>query len=288
MDPGRARDARRLAYVRRSGPRRELDALLESLAPAQRKVLRSTLAAALARELREPPAPWAKMELVVGGECDLRCSYCFVRNKERLPPMSAAVATQATEWFLNQFPEPPRATGGAAADLEAPDDASIVFFGGEPLLRFRDAIRLVVDRVESFCRSARRRVWLSTTTNGLAMSEEMMAFFAEHGITYIVSLDGNRKSHDKHRRTRGGKGSFDLIYPKLKTMRRYQPWMGVRMTPTPQTVASLYDRPRLRRRDVVKACARGADSPVVQGGRALYPSEAQGPGRTDHRVRLNP
>ena len=41
-------------------------------------------------------------------------------------------------------------------------------------------------------------------TNGLLIKEEHLAFFEEHDLIFILSIDGNEAMHDAERVTDGG------------------------------------------------------------------------------------
>jgi len=55
----------------------------------------------------------------------------------------------------------------------------------------------------------------------------------------LLSLDGGRESHDKHRRFKNGCGSFASIVARIPLLKRDQRWLGARVTPTPETIARL-------------------------------------------------
>jgi len=73
--------------------------------------------------------PFGHMELFLTEECNHRCDYCFVREKDRSRNMPEAIARRAVELLLRDGRRSPR--------------SEIMFFGGEPLLRFPLLARLV-------------------------------------------------------------------------------------------------------------------------------------------------
>ncbi len=56
----------------------------------------------------------------------------------------------------------------------------------------------------------------------------------------VLSLDGHRDSHNRHRHTAGGGDSFGLIERNLEHILRY-PSLHVRMTVTPGTVSRMHE-----------------------------------------------
>ena len=174
--------------------------------------------------------PITRIELFVTENCNLRCDYCFVEGKNASSAMSWDTARQAVDFLFRE-----------SRDRK---DLAIFFMGGEPFLRF-GLMREVVEYAEEQARSQDKRVTFSVTTNGTLLNEESVSFCAQHGIMFLLSLDGGQATQDRHRKTAGGQGSFQLIVERLPLMKRYQPWMGARMTVHPDTVREMVDNMRL-------------------------------------------
>ena len=168
--------------------------------------------------------PLDYMELFITEDCNLRCHYCFVRKKSqnRMPPK---VAFEAIDFFV----------------MESRDKKTlnITLFGGEPLLEF-SLIREIVQYAENIANLNGKKISFNMTTNGTLFTEEILSF-SQGKIAYLISIDGDKITHDKHRRTIDGKGSYDLIMNSLPLVKRYQHWLGARMTVYPDTVDKLAD-----------------------------------------------
>jgi uncharacterized protein len=115
---------------------------------------------------------------------------------------------------------------------------SIVFMGGEPTAAY-PLIKEVVHSIEAAIPRDPEKLRFDITTNGTLLTDEMMRFFARHNVKVLISLDGDRASHDLKRRTVDGEGTFDEIVKRLAIVRRYQPYLGTKMTPTAETVHNL-------------------------------------------------
>lgn len=163
------------------------------------------------------------LELMLTEDCNLRCSYCFVRDKNPRR-MSGEIAIRAIDFFYD-------ACGGAK-------NLIVLFFGGEPLLEI-ERIREVVKYADALAKASGKTISYNMTTNGTLIDEDMAINLAKHKIKYLVSVDGRQEVHDCHRRTRDDKPSFHLIANNMKHMKRYQPWQGARMTVHPNYVDSL-------------------------------------------------
>lgn len=180
-------------------------------------------------ELLMPPLPRiSTFELFLTRWCNLDCSYCFVHNK-RGAVMAGDVLGRSLAFIQSQL--------GSAK-------GRIVFMGGEPTSQFR-AIRRVVEAMAQHSVSAGGSVSYDITSNGTLIDENMMRFFAANKVRVLLSIDGARKAHDRHRRTLDGGGSYELVMARLPTIRRYQPFLGSKMTITPESVFDLLEDVKL-------------------------------------------
>jgi len=164
------------------------------------------------------------IDLFLTENCNCRCDYCFVGTPDRQSRLSYPAAKKTIDFLLDNW--------------EGPEEPGILLFGGEPLLEF-DLIRYLVEYAERRAAAGAPTIGWSMTTNGTLMTKAMMEFLAEHKIRYLLSIDGTRDVHNRHRKLRSGRGSFDQLARRLPLMKQYQPWLGARVTPTPETVASL-------------------------------------------------
>jgi len=193
----------------------------ERLSPREAGELAGTVAGKLNRE-RFPPV--TEMELMLTEDCDQRCDYCFVEEKGSSPPMSPAVARQAVDFLFQESRNYPR--------------VKILFFGGEPLLAW-DRIREVTEYAEERGRQSGQEVVFNMTTNASLLERSRCDFLARHRIKYLISIDGPREIHDRHRRRPDGRSSYGLIADKIPLLKKYQPWLGARLTVHPDTAADL-------------------------------------------------
>ena len=110
-----------------------------------------------------------------------------------------------------------------------------MFFGGEPLLEF-DLIRrlMLYARERAAFLNLQEKLGFSITTNGTLLTEEMAVLFQQQGFNYLLSVDGDKESHDAHRHLIGGGSSYDLVMERFPMMKRYQPWQGTRLTVHPE------------------------------------------------------
>ncbi|GMQ59592.1 hypothetical protein AN1V17_39890 [Vallitalea sediminicola] len=103
----------------------------------------------------------------------------------------------------------------------------ITFFGGEPLLKWKE----IIVPLTSYIRNKYGNNFdLSITTNGLLLDEEKLKFMKKNNIDLLLSMDGNKKTQDLNRPTQNGNSSFDILYKKLTLILKYYPDVTFRST----------------------------------------------------------
>ncbi len=163
------------------------------------------------------------MELILTDQCNLRCSYCFEKDKNP-HEMSDETAHAAIDFIMEE--------SGPTQNL------TILFFGGEPLLRF-DLIKKVHAYASEQAELRGKSIYWDMTTNGTLMTEEKARWLSGANVKYLLSMDGGQEDHDRYRKFANGRGSFDIIAGKLRIMKRYQPWLGAKMSVTPESAPNL-------------------------------------------------
>lgn len=141
--------------------------------------------------------------------CNLRCAYCMVRNynpDHEFKHMPLRVARRA----LNFFSYNPRAERNPAMRIS--------FFGGEPLVAWR-RMQEIVTVTEMLAAQRGCGASFHVTTNGTLLNKAKAAWLAEHRFSFIVSIDGREKEHDKYRVDAKGKGSHASVLKGLETLK---------------------------------------------------------------------
>ncbi|MEV0898118.1 FxsB family cyclophane-forming radical SAM/SPASM peptide maturase [Actinoplanes sp. NPDC049802] len=154
------------------------------------------------------PRPIRQFIVKIHGRCDMACDYCYVfrmpdqewRNRPR--SMSAPVV----DALAGRIAEHVRRHRIPAVE--------VVLHGGEPLLAGEQALEYTVDTIRRAVRGA-GKVRVVVQTNGLRLTPAVLDMFVRHRIGISVSLDGDRDANDRHRRTAGGRGTFDAVAAAL-------------------------------------------------------------------------
>jgi uncharacterized protein len=148
--------------------------------------------------------------------CNLRCGYCYVNH---------GGADMTSE------------TARAVVDLAASGSkqAGLIFFGGEPLL-MRDLIADTVAYARSRERRGGCRFFFKTTTNGLLLDDEFLAYAKREGFFIALSIDGIEEAHDAHRKSAEGRGSYARVCDAARRLLAVKPYSPALMTICPDTL----------------------------------------------------
>lgn len=159
-----------------------------------------------------PPADFPLQTLVLNltNQCNLSCQYCYefgadkVATPEGKPKfMDFATAKASVDFLLQQ-------SAGRRA-------IHITFFGGETLMNF-PLLKQVVTYANEQAAADGRHIDFSLTTNATLLTPTIIQFLSENRIGVTVSMDGNKEMHDKLRVFSNGKGSYDIIAPKVREL----------------------------------------------------------------------
>ena len=157
----------------------------------------------------------------VTNECNLRCRYCFTQHNPR--QMSYETAFQALNWLLeHKNPNKP---------------LSISWFGGEPLLRFKE----VIEPIMIYCDENKLPVKFGITTNCTLLTPKILNFFEHFNVPIMCSIDGPEDVQNYNRPLRIGKPSWPLVESKLDYIENYSGYTILRSTITPDNVNRIYD-----------------------------------------------
>lgn len=140
-------------------------------------------------------------EIVTNNDCNLRCSYCFATNKEKV------VMTEENIDNLFEFIE------NYEFKLK---DAIVKVYGGESLI-YPELVYKIMDKtLEMHEKGLYRDLRFVLITNGIIYSEKFVDKLAElkkhiPNSSFAISVDGCKSVHDEFRRDLNNNGSFDRI-----------------------------------------------------------------------------
>jgi uncharacterized protein len=163
------------------------------------------------------PIPIHGIALFLTQGCNLRCTYCYGGGGHYGAPgdMDRKTALASVDWLIEnsrQLPTP-----------------AISFFGGEPLMNF-ELMKEVVAYARARGSESDKKFKFWVTTNTTLLDDEKIAFMADNEVNPIVSIDGARDIHDAQRPFPSGKGSFDVMIPKIRKLLEVFPDAKARAT----------------------------------------------------------
>ena len=145
------------------------------------------------------------IDMLITEDCNCRCDYCFIHGKR--PRRMTEEIVRATVDFLLLKSRHLR-------------KVELLFFGGEPLTAF-DLMQLTVDYGNYRAACMGKRISYSMTTNGTLFNEEKLEFCRRYGIRFLLSIDGDRETHNLHRKFADGAGpSLQLPFRRQRIPRQ--------------------------------------------------------------------
>lgn len=158
--------------------------------------------------------------LHVTNACNLRCSYCYVHKDAAA--MDEVTGRRALEMIFRTAAH----HGFGAVKLK--------YAGGEPTLNF-SLVRFLHHHATRLAERQGLELRETLISNGVALSDEILAFVAQAGLRLALSLDISRQAHDAHRTFPDGQGSFDRVHHNLERAldRGIQPYLSITLTGGP-------------------------------------------------------
>jgi uncharacterized protein len=158
------------------------------------------------------PFPLTTMVLNVTNQCNLACTYCYEYGADKIVDtengkqpkfMTEETARDAVEFMLKESGTSPV--------------AYLTFFGGETLMNF-PVLKRTVAYARERAAALGKQVHFSLTTNATLLRPDTIEFLAENDIGVTISIDGPAEIQDKFRVFQNGRGSYDIVAPKIKEL----------------------------------------------------------------------
>jgi uncharacterized protein len=158
-------------------------------------------------------APFHVIVKPIGPLCNLDCEYCFYLDKAAMFKGSKfRISDELLETHIKDYIES-QPTGC--------QEVGFAWQGGEPTLLGLDFFRNVVALQDKYRRPG-MQIANALQTNGTKLDDHWCEFLREHQFLVGISIDGPEKFHDRYRKTKGGKGSFDQVSKGLENLRKHQ------------------------------------------------------------------
>ena len=154
-----------------------------------------------------------QITFVVTQECNLRCKYCYMTDKNKCNVMSFDVAKNAIDYFIDN-----------KEALFTTDYVILDFIGGEPLLE----MTLIKQIIDYFVLSTyqKKSPWfgrfrVSIQSNGVLVGEasfQKLLKRHENLIGLSITIDGTEEKHDMQRVFPDGTGSYKTVEANFNMM----------------------------------------------------------------------
>jgi uncharacterized protein MJ0907 len=148
--------------------------------------------------------------------CNLACPYCFA-NSNSIKSNSQDINDEDISLLTSYLHQ-----------LDPSERINIIFFGGEPTLRF-DLMNRIINRLKTECNT--NNIGYSITTNGTLINDKIMDFFIANNVAILLSLDGMENEYN-HRRFKNGKHSFGRVMKSVEMLKKRNILFEVRATLT--------------------------------------------------------
>ena len=174
------------------------------------------------------PIPLSTLVVNVTNRCNLSCAYCYEYGEDKITePTAGGMPKLMSEETARESVDFMIARSGNSPVVR------LTFFGGETLLNFA-VLEKTIPYARARAAEAGKRVEFSLTTNGTLLRPEVIEFLADNDVGVTISIDGPKEMQDKFRVFHDGRGSYDVVAPKVRELlkrHRSRP-IGARVTLT--------------------------------------------------------
>ncbi len=152
----------------------------------------------------------------ITNQCNLRCDYCFNYNKG-----NNVLKIDEIKFGIEKFIEKYSNVDKYFIDLSGK---------GEPLLEL-DLIIEINHYCQSVSNKVNKEILVTFVSNGTLLTKEIVEILQKERILFGVSLDGTKKNHDLHRKTKSNKPTYNLIMKNIKKIENSE-YIGCALTIT--------------------------------------------------------
>lgn len=133
-------------------------------------------------------------------DCNLRCWYCYETHQKN------SIVSDDTLKSIMCFIQ-------KKVESQALKEMIISFFGGEPLLKYQEIIRPIIEFTQKICEKNKKKMQVFFNTNGVLLTRKIVDQLYTTGLfcAFQVPFDGNEEYHNKTKKYPNGKGTFDKI-----------------------------------------------------------------------------
>ena len=163
----------------------------------------------------EAPAKFPLQTLVINltNQCNLSCQYCYEYGEDK-------VATPEGKAKFMELETAKQSVDFLFTESAGRNSVHITFFGGETLMNF-PLLKEIVDYSRAGAAARGVSIDYSLTTNATLLRPDIIEYLTNNAIGVTVSMDGPKEMNDQLRVFANGKGSYDIIVPKVKELLKH-------------------------------------------------------------------
>jgi len=161
--------------------------------------------------------------------CNFDCWYCYESHQKE---------SKMTEFTLNNIRK------YISGLFERYDHVTISFFGGEPMLGYKQVVSPLMKYSAKQASIQNKQVDFAFTTNGYLFTDNIINELQKFNISHLqITLDGDRCDHDSTRTPKGAK-SFDRIILNITKLIAANIDVVLRLNVTGKTITGAYNLPQ--------------------------------------------
>ena len=147
--------------------------------------------------------------------CNLACDYCFTWSDHKTRNLPIPLGKTIIDFFIDN------------SIYKEDKEVNIDWWGGEPLMAWDTLKELQVWTINKYG----NKIQFNGTTNSLLYTPEKIEWLMNHQSKgFMISCDGVRESHDAHRKTPNGKGSWKIVDKRMREAIKLNKDQGVRLS----------------------------------------------------------
>ncbi len=157
--------------------------------------------------------------------CNFKCWYCY-ESHIKGSKTSEANIEKIKLHIKNKF--------STMKDLK---EFGLSFFGGEPLLYFKDVILPILKYTYDMAKQKKVILITTFTSNGFLINDEMVKNLVKYETNnFQITFDGYGKDHDDVRYVSKSKGSYNTIVSNIKRLVRNEIFVVIRINYTQKNI----------------------------------------------------
>ena len=157
------------------------------------------------------------LTLVATTRCQFSCDYCYARHTGAAMDMPVDLGCRMIEQAAKR------------------GHFGLAISGGEPLLVWENVRKWI-----SAYREVEPGGFVQLTTNAFLLDDTIAEELSALNVHVSVSIDGDEETHNRHRRTKQGEGTFQQAFANILANRAKLRHLEVRLTVSPRTAGKLH------------------------------------------------